>query len=113
MAALGLKFLPRASGVHAWLNQRVHARWQLWCFAMLYSVTPRLVLQLRRALIMRGCSMPNAAPVQQRAWACMRACERATSCAKLINLVCFSSRDSELPGRQVQWVQLACVWSLT
>ena len=89
MAALGLTFNPQtplpSATFSRLLGPNAHAR--LLSFAALYTLAPELVMQLRRALIMRGFSMPTASLSQQRTWTIVRWLERAAAASRLANLV--------------------------
>jgi hypothetical protein len=89
MAALGLQFRGFESLEHVPISKISSNRHkqQLASFAFMYAVLPELYQRIRRSLIMRGCSMPNAAAWQRRTWALLRTTERSASAARLVNLV--------------------------
>lgn len=56
-------------------------------FIALSAVLPEAFAQLRRRLIMSGCSMPDAARWKCTAWQALRGAERGAALARALNLV--------------------------
>ena len=89
MAALSLRFTGVPSG-----NSAAHATQHLrqlpsslLVFTMLSALLPEVFVQLRRCLIMRGFSMPDAAHWKGTAWQAVQLTERAAALARALNLV--------------------------